>query len=113
MASMITLHHLETSRSQRVLWLREELGAQVQAKLIDPNVATALAFMEAHLASHAWFAGEHLRIADFQMSFAVEAALARGAQAAHFPKLGAFKTRMTARQAYQHALSKGGPVLMS
>ena len=24
--AMITVHHLETSRSQRVLWLLEELG---------------------------------------------------------------------------------------
>jgi glutathione S-transferase len=38
------------------------------AKLVAPNVQTALAFMEAHLAEHRWFAGEHLSMADFQMS---------------------------------------------
>jgi len=30
---MITIHHLENSRSQRVLWLLEELGVEYQVKL--------------------------------------------------------------------------------
>jgi glutathione S-transferase len=93
--------------------IARQLCAQVQVKLIDPNVATALAFMEDHLGGHAWFAGENLSIADFQMSFAVEAALARGADSAQFPRLRAYRDRMTARPAYQRALVKGGPVLMS
>ncbi len=48
----------------------------MNASSVTPNVQTALAFMEAHLAQRRWFAGEHLSLADFQMSFAVEAALA-------------------------------------
>ena len=93
--------------------IARQLCAQVQAKLIDPNVATALAFMEDHLASHAWFAGDHLTIADFQMSFAVEAAMARGNRGGNFPRLNAYKEKMEARPAYQRALAKGGPVIMS
>lgn len=93
--------------------IARQLCATVQAKLIDPNVATALAFMEAHLGTHDWFAGEQISIADFQMSFAVEAALARGANAAQFPRLSAYKARMVARPAYQRALAKGGPVMMA
>ncbi len=30
---MITVHHLENSRSQRVLWLLEELGMPYEIKL--------------------------------------------------------------------------------
>jgi glutathione S-transferase len=93
--------------------IAKQLCSKVQAKLIDPNLATALTFMEEHLGTHAWFAGEHLCIADFQMSFAVEAALARGADAVSFPNLTAFKARMVARPAYQRAIAKGGPVVMS
>lgn len=89
------------------------LCATVQRKLIAPNVQTALAFMEAHLAQHRWFAGEHLSMADFQMSFAVEAALARGAAASAWPHLQAYLQRIQARPAYQRALEKGGPVLMA
>lgn len=88
------------------------LCATVQRKLIAPNVQTALAFMEAHLAQHRWFAGEHLSMADFQMSFAVEAVLTRGADAADWPHLAAYRQRMQARPAYQRALDKGGPVVM-
>ena len=89
------------------------LCAGVQQKLIQPNVQAALAFMEHHLAQHRWFAGEHLSLADFQMSFAVEAALARGAAASAWPHLHAYKERMTARPAYQRGLAKGGPVVMA
>ena len=89
------------------------LCGQVQVKLIDPNVATALAFMEDHLSRNAWFAGEHISLADFQMSFAVEAVLSRAAgAAADFPHLAAYRARMVARPAYQRAVAKGGPVVM-
>ena len=42
-----------------------------------------------------------------------EAALSRAASADSFPKLAAYKARMVARPAYQRALAKGGPVVMS
>ena len=91
--------------------LARALCAGVQEKLIQPNVQAALAFMEHHLAQHHWFAGEHLSLADFQMSFAVEAVLARGAAASAWPHLHAYLQRIQARPAYQQALAKGGPVL--
>ncbi len=93
--------------------IARQLCAAVQARLIDPNLATALAFIEDHLAGHAWFAGDQLSIADFQMSFAVEAALARGRGTGNFPRLQAYKEKMEARPAYRRALEKGGPVVMS
>ncbi len=82
--------------------------------LVDPNVDSALAFMESHLQTNRWFAGEALSIADFQMSFAVEAALAGIEQkAAEYPALFAYRSRMQARPGWQRALEKGGPVIMS
>jgi glutathione S-transferase len=93
--------------------IAKQLCEKVQAKLIDPNLATALVFIEAHLGKQTWFAGEHLTIADFQMSFAVEAALARNGKNGSYPNLMAFKSRMHNRPAYQRALAKGGPVIMS
>jgi glutathione S-transferase len=80
-------------------------------KLIDPNLNTALAFMEAHLGTHEWFSGTDLSMADFQMSFAVDAALSRVAKGKHYPNLHDFKKRMESRPAYQRALEKGGPTL--
>ena len=85
----------------------------VQTQLIDPNLANALAFMETHLSQNLWFTGEHLAMADFQMSFAVEAALLRGNAAGTCPHVVAYKNRINARPAYQRAIAQGGPVLMT
>jgi glutathione S-transferase len=67
---MITVHHLNNSRSQRVLWLLEELGEALRAGRKD--------YMEAELAAQSWFAGEEFTAADVQMSFPLEAAASRG-----------------------------------
>lgn len=40
---MITVHHLENSRSQRILWLLEELGLPFQIKRYERNKRTMLA----------------------------------------------------------------------
>src|SRR5258706_10841283 len=40
---MLTLHHLNDSRSQRILWLREELGVPYEMKRYQRNPETRLA----------------------------------------------------------------------
>ena len=40
---MLTLHHLENSRSQRILWLLEELGVEYQLKCYARDPETSLA----------------------------------------------------------------------
>lgn len=40
---MITVHHLNNSRSQRVLWLLEELGLPYQVKRYERDAVTSLA----------------------------------------------------------------------
>lgn len=40
---MITVHHLENSRSQRILWLLEELGIDYEIKHYQRDVKTGLA----------------------------------------------------------------------
>lgn len=89
------------------------LCAKVQATLIDPNLKSAGEFMDAHLSQNTWFAGEALSMADFQMSFPVEALLTRGADAKAYPHLRAYAARMHSRAAYQRAVSKGGPAIAS
>jgi glutathione S-transferase len=42
-ARMITVHHLSNSRSQRVLWLLEELGVPYEVKRYERNATTRLA----------------------------------------------------------------------
>ena len=40
---MVVVHHLNNSRSQRVLWLLEELGVEYQVKRYERNAKTLLA----------------------------------------------------------------------
>ena len=40
---MLTLHHLNDSRSQRILWLLEELGTPYEMKRYQRNATTRLA----------------------------------------------------------------------
>jgi glutathione S-transferase len=88
------------------------ISTKMQDKLVDPNLATALEFMDKHLASHAWFSGDQMTLADFQMSFAVEAVMSRADNAASYPHLKAYRDRMVALPAYRKAVEKGGPVVM-
>jgi glutathione S-transferase len=95
--------------------IAHQLCAKVQDLLIDPNLTTALVFIENHLANHSWFAGDHLTIADFQMSFAIEALLTRRNKeiANQLPHLYAYRNKLVQRPAYQRAVDIGGPVMMS
>ncbi len=40
---MLTIHHLENSRSQRILWLLEELGVEYEIKFYERDKETSLA----------------------------------------------------------------------
>ena len=84
----------------------------VLIRLIDPNVDTAMEFMEDHLAKHKWFAGDRLTLADFQMSFALEAALSRVKNVDRYTHMMAYRQRINDRPAYQRAIAKGGPVVL-
>lgn len=84
---------------------------KVITKLIAPNLETATKFIDAHLATHTWFAGDAISLADFQMSFALEALFSRSAAASQAPHITAWLERVRARPAWQRAVEKGGPVL--
>jgi glutathione S-transferase len=86
---------------------------KVQEQLVDPNLHAATAFIEDHLSRNRWFAGKDITMADFQMSFGVEALLSRATGTASHPHLSAYHTRLRARPAYQRAEAKGGPTLMA
>jgi glutathione S-transferase len=91
--------------------IAKAICSSVLTKLINPNLESSLPFMDAHLAKHRWFAGEHLSMADFQMSFAVEAALMRMDKPGQYPNLERYKATINARPAYKAGIKKGGPVV--
>lgn len=89
--------------------IARSIAQKAKAAFILPNLKTHLDFMEGELGKTEWFAGDAFSGADIQMSFAVEAARARGGLDASRPKLMAWLERIHARPAYRRALERGGP----
>jgi len=75
---------------------------------VGPQIRTHLDFVEQHLAANHWFAGERISGADIQMSFPLEAALARGVIDGRYPQIAGYVHRIQSRKAYQRALERGG-----
>jgi len=90
--------------------IARKIADTVSASFVTPNVMRHVAFLGEHLAKHAWFAGDELTAADIQMSYPVEAIVARAGKLEVPPKLKEFVQRIQARPAYQRAVAKGGPV---
>lgn len=84
------------------------IANKVGTQFIDPNLTRHLAFLDAHLAKHTWFAGDELTAADIQMSFPVESAVARAGEVADVSRLAAWVNRIKERPAFQRAIARGG-----
>lgn len=89
------------------------LARAVKNALVDPQVTLHLDFMEAVLEGCDWFAGPDFSAADIQMSFPIEAAVAKAGLDETRPRLMAFLRRIHARPAWARAVAKGGPYDLS
>lgn len=133
----LTVHHLENSRSQRVLWLLEELGLAYEVRRYERNKKTMLAppelrkvhplgrvavkkfqpmidvhvdYVEAELGRYPWFAGDAFTAADVMMSYPLEVARSRaGISRSSHRRIFAWVETIQGRPAYQAALARGGP----
>ena len=85
---------------------------RVKSSFIEPQITQHLDYMEAEIGKNAWFAGNEFTAADIQISFPLEAAVARAGLNASRPKLMAFLNRIHTRPAYQKALERGGAFLL-
>lgn len=90
-----------------VKMVANKIADKVMAGYFGPNIAVNLEFVNTHLSSNKWFAGEQLSGADFQMSFPLEATVARGVSK-QYPAIEEFVSRIHQREAYLRALEKGG-----
>lgn len=82
--------------------------SRVKSSFIEPQIAQHLDYMEAEIGKSRWFTGNEFTAADIQISFPLEAAVARAGLNASRPKLMAFLNRIHTRPAYQQALERGG-----
>lgn len=80
----------------------------VGALYLNPNLRREIDFIEAHLGTHAWFAGADFSAADVLIAFHLEAITGRMAPAADYPRIAAFVTRVRERPAYRRAAERGG-----
>jgi len=88
--------------------IARSIVSRVKSSFIEPQIAQHLDYMEAEIGKSTWFTGNEFTAADIQMSFPLEAAVARGGLNASRPKLMAFLNRIHTRPAYQQALERGG-----
>jgi len=84
------------------------IAGKVKQSFITPRIAENLDHMESELGKARWFAGDEMTGADIQVSFVLEACVARGGLNASRPRLMAFLQRIHALPAYQRALERGG-----
>ncbi|WP_437616323.1 glutathione S-transferase family protein [Erwinia sp. V71] len=99
-----------------VPWLLRPFGAMlgkgVQKGFLNKQIARHQQFIEQHLASHPWFAGQHFSIADVQMSFPLLAMAKRGALQ-QLPHSQAWLEKVQARPAWRRGVQQGGELQLS
>lgn len=85
------------------------IASKVMGDFVQPEIDSLLGYIELHLTGKQWFVGEKLSGADFQMSFPLEALVAKDKiSEMSYPNIFAFVKRCQARPAYLEGLSKGG-----
>ena len=88
--------------------ITKAIANKVLSEFVNPNVQCLLDFIETSLEGKKWFLGDQLSGADIQMSFPLEASVARGLIDGHYPDIQSYVERIHQQPAYQSALLKGG-----
>jgi glutathione S-transferase len=89
--------------------IAKKIASKVTGDFVDPNLGRHVKFLGDHLAKHSYFAGDEFTAADIQMSFPMEAVVARAQDLDPSPKLAEWIAKVQARPAYKKALERGGP----
>ncbi len=103
-------------RSAKVPFFAKPITAKVADNLSASLVTGALikhtAFLESELAQRQWMCGDHMTIADVQMSYPLEALASRSDAGTAMPNILRVLNAMRARPAYQRAIERGGPIMI-
>ncbi|ATD67870.1 glutathione S-transferase [Luteimonas chenhongjianii] len=84
------------------------IADKVTQTFIAPQLQTHLQYIDRELGAYQWFASDRFTAADIQMSFPLEAAVARAPDLVG-PNIRRFVERIHARPAYLRAVEAGGP----
>lgn len=111
MPPMVAKLVFDKVRTQAKPFFVKAIANKIADKVMDayfgPNIQANMGFINTHLQHNQWFAGDQLTGADFQMSFPLEASVAKGA-AESYPHIVDYISRIHGRSAYKTALQKGG-----
>ena len=88
--------------------IARSIARRVKQQFVEPEISQHLNYLEAELGKSDWFAGGAFTAADIQMSYPIEAAVARAGTHHGRPRLMAFIDRTRGRPAYQRALQRAG-----
>ncbi len=89
--------------------LTGRIADEVDRSFTDRQIETHFSHVDAFLAENEWFSGKRISAADIQMSFPLEAALAKGTIArANYPHIALWVNRVHQRPAWRRALEAGG-----
>ena len=89
--------------------IARQITRRTKDAFISPQITQHFNYLESELEKHLWFVADEFTAADIQMSYPIEAALARGGlDANRYPKLMSFCDRIHSRPAYQRAMARGG-----
>jgi len=84
------------------------IADKVLKSFVNPNIKASSQFIEDSLKDKSWLVADQLTAADFQMSFPLEASVARGVIDDSYPNINAYVDRIHQRPAYQASLIKAG-----
>ena len=108
---LIFMHYAEGTLAARLFSDYRAWRAQPpkeRSPLVDSEASVQ--FAEAHLEAHPWFGGAGFSTADIMMLFPLNVATSLNlVDAAQFPKVAEWKTRVEARPAYKRMLAKARP----
>ncbi len=89
--------------------IAQKIASETTRQFIGPQIHTHLSWVDSQLDGRQWLVGRSLSAADIQMSFPLEAAVARGLVTDDHPHIAAYVSRLQSRAAYRKALEAGGP----
>jgi glutathione S-transferase len=105
------LLRLITSKMRKAPFLvrpiANKIADTIEGTFVAPNLSRHIAFLASELGSSDYFAGGEFTVADIQMSFPMEAIVARVPDAPAVIK--SWINRVHERPAYKRALERGGP----
>lgn len=89
--------------------IAKAIANKVMDSFVTPNITNHFQYVEDHLAKQPFFTGDAINGADIQMSFPLEASVAKGAiTTSSHPHIYRYVRAFQARPAYLRALEKGG-----